>query len=1655
MTVKKQQFTRGITLRPDDVAFEGISGELKVALTSQRLQVYLNGAAREVVTTDQTQAFTNKTFDANATGNVLSNVETADLASGVLNTSTTLASASDTQVPSALAVKTYADTVGSTAQTNLNNHLNDTTDAHDASAISNVPAGSIVATDAQAAINELDGDIQGHINDAADAHDASAISNVPAGNLAATDVQGALNELQGDIDTNASGLANHLSDATDAHDASAISVVPTGNLAASDVQAALQELQGDADTASSHIAASTNVHGLSGGAAVVGTTSSQTLTNKTVTGADIRTPVRSDVKQDTKANLVTYALTASNGQLCFATDTKEMFQVVDSTLKTVGGGGVANINALLTQTFDASALSDFTQTGLELVTANMINGVQSARLIHQAGSSRSFKQTIAVDRKYRSEPVQLSLQVRSSASNGNLTLLVTDETNAATIAASQSISTASQIIASLVTNATTTVSGFSNSVINSLSVGMTVTGSGIPTGTVVNAVNTAALTITLSQAATASATVSLSFSALPDRRVFSFTIPASCASMSYTITALQEANAPESYIDDVVIELSSTALLSTSVDVPNLTAWQGYTPVFQGFGTPTAVEFEWRQVGEDVEIRGKFVSGTSTAVEARVGLPAGLTSAGTGLIPSIQNIGVWSRGAAVTNHGGIVLIQPAVSYLNFSEANVFSSTTANANVAAVGTSMINPGESFSFFAKVPCAGLSAISTKTIPLTQSGLVQGSDSVLIAAGNAAQSITAAVTNIPFNFVSNIGSAITYSGSSFTVSEAGVYEIATGVFYTTSISRYLAFYENGVFTVSMCSAQSQTLYAGSITRYLVPGVTYSIRTNDGGGTLSNTSTVHHLTVTKQSSLKQVSVNPNSKITIPTSELRFEGASTRGSTATAIVRFDSVAKIRGDAFTVVSDAVNGTAITMTKAGRLAVASSFAANISTIYISRNQAVLTAVPTGTESLAAQSVDSNGNFASLSAQFDVGVGDVIRISCSQAPTANVNNNLNLSFQEQDIAVSVTNVLPQFSESDSSVRVTGSNGYGSSGTAVRRFSNVETNIGSDIEYVDSATNGASFTIKSAGIYHVSFTNYFNQSVVSANSGISKNASSLSTGITSLSSTETLAISSDLVNTASTGPRLINAMWSGYLSVGDIIRPHADGTTGTSVNASFTMSKVGKPNVTGVDVTPFVNIPQPDSQAIYASTGNGFGSTNTQVRRFSSVSNSGNSILRYEDSPTLGASFTALKSCVVNVSYSEEHTGASASVFGPTLNSTTTGYLGVSQVEPGAGRLTTSANVQLNAGDVLRAVVEAGARHVSSSTLVRFSITATALSDQILTAPETFSTDTASLTYASSAAYTLATLNTAPVGTFITFTYAINTNTRTQTTTAPTQTTADMNTNGIQLFTRAYNAASTAGNPTYIAIQIGKGLKGRTLDLYKTSGKSAVTCNMDYWTESVSAFGARTKEYNESTGILQIDLGTHAATITSTTMLCSDQTTTTSGYLVINAGKNPALVGVPLLQPRIATISDVKSNGTGGGTATSGSYQTRTLNTLSDPTGIVTSLASNQWVLSKGEYYIEGSAPAYWCEGHKAKIRNITDSTDVILGSAEYIRSSGGAANSAQTQTRSVFSGTVVISSSKVFELQHQVTLTVATQGYGIAAGIGDSEVYSIVKITRVRD
>lgn len=1076
----------------------------------------------------------------------------------------------------------------------------------------------------------------------------------------------------------------------------------------------------------------------------------------------------------------------------------------------VGSGGVGGVDIFFVQDFESASLSSFTQTGLVLSQTDPLKGKVSAVLNHQAGTSPANDQSFK-------QIISVDRKFR-----GQTMVMRLD-----------SKSDASQ----------------GNLVIN-----------------VKDETNNANLV--------ASEQLQLSNEVSGKKTSVSFTIPETCASLSYTITALPESG-KVSRIDDIICELAETALLETSVEVPVVTGWQGYTPTFQGFGTPTNVEFEWRQVGENVEIRGKFTSGTSTAVEARVGLPAGLTSAGTSLIPSIQQVGFASRGVGSANSDKAysVLVQPSVGYINFA----FSSYAFAQNplVAQNGDFLIANGVSLSFFASVPCAGLSATTTKTIPLTQSGLVQEADSQLYAAGNAGQSITANVTDIPFTLVSNLGSDIQFNGSSFVALSSGIYNISGNVFFTATTTTAIELYVNGISQSRLSQVVSSNNFHFEFSGYFEEGDVVSVRATVSA-TLSNTSTYHYLNVTKQGSLKQVSVSSDQKITIPTSELRFEGASSRGAVATAIVKFDTLAKIRGDAFTVVSTANDGTYVQMNKAGRLNVGFSLVAgNGVGLSLTKNQATLTSsAPAASELLATTSTTTAGAVDSASWCGDVVVGDIIRVCASGNPAANNYNTLSLSFQEQEIAVSVTNTLPQFSESDSSVRVDTANGYGSTATKIRRFSNLRDNIGTDIEYADSATNGASFTIKTSGVYNISYNDCF---TTLGHLGISRNASSLTTNITGLPFNEVLALEYISTNTAPG-----NASWQGYLNVGDIIRPHTTGLAASTDYIGFTISKVGKPNVTGVDVTPFVNVPQPESQSSYVNFGAFAAATLTGALSYSI----GSGLYSYNSSTGI---YTVLKRANYTLTLDGTTAAASQAVLRIYVNSSN---VASQHTDATAGRTATTAYTgALNAGDTF--YFSNDANSVSSA---RGRVLATALSDQILTAPETFSTDTAALVYAPSSTYTLSTLANAPVGTYITFTYAANTNTRTQTTTRPTQTDADMNANGIQIFARAYNAASTSGNPSAIAIQIGKGLKGVSQSLYKSAGKVTSGSIDSLCRSTTTERGINSKNYNEITGILYLDAGVNQnTTTTSYDFLFDDITVQTSGYLVINASKNASLTGM----------------------------------------------------------------------------------------------------------------------------------------------------------------
>lgn len=120
------------TLNQQDLDFQGDSGgALDVDLDTESLTIaggtlistagsgttITVNADASVLTDSNTKTLTNKTIDANGTGNSITNIEVADLASGVLDTALASVSGSDDTLASAKAIKSYVDTQVATVPT--------------------------------------------------------------------------------------------------------------------------------------------------------------------------------------------------------------------------------------------------------------------------------------------------------------------------------------------------------------------------------------------------------------------------------------------------------------------------------------------------------------------------------------------------------------------------------------------------------------------------------------------------------------------------------------------------------------------------------------------------------------------------------------------------------------------------------------------------------------------------------------------------------------------------------------------------------------------------------------------------------------------------------------------------------------------------------------------------------------------------------------------------------------------------------------------------------------------------------------------------------------------------------------------------------------------------------------------------------------------------------------------------------------------------------------------------------------------------------------------------------------------------------------------------------------------------------------------------
>jgi len=194
-------------------------------------------------------------------------------------------------------------------------------------------------------------------------------------------------------------------------------------------------------------------------------------------------------------------------------------------------------------------------------------------------------------------------------------------------------------------------------------------------------------------------------------------------------------------------------------------------------------------------------------------------------------------------------------------------------------------------------------------------------------------------------------------------------------------------------------------------------------------------------------------------------------------------------------------------------------------------------------------------------------------------------------------------------------------------------------------------------------------------------------------------------------------------------------------------------------------------------------------------------------------------------------------------------------------------------------------------------------------------------------------------------------------------------------------------------------------------------------------------------------------------ATTEVNISSATAPSSGQVLTATSNTAAIWQALNYSSVgigsASVSEIQTAGTNGGTFTSGAWQTRTLNTITSSVSWI-SLASNIITLTSGSYFIFGYASVSNVDANQCRLQNTTAGTTTIYGGSSTCNSNIALVDSVLgilniTGTASFVNcshilGYFTIASSSTFQLQHRCVTTKTNTGFGLACNFGSSEVYS---------
>lgn len=139
---------------------------------------------------------------------------------------------------------------------------------------------------------------------------------------------------------------------------------------------------------------------------------------------------------------------------------------------------------------------------------------------------------------------------------------------------------------------------------------------------------------------------------------------------------------------------------------------------------------------------------------------------------------------------------------------------------------------------------------------------------------------------------------------------------------------------------------------------------------------------------------------------------------------------------------------------------------------------------------------------------------------------------------------------------------------------------------------------------------------------------------------------------------------------------------------------------------------------------------------------------------------------------------------------------------------------------------------------------------------------------------------------------------------------------------------------------------------------------------------------------------------------------------------------------------------SSGTSGGSNATGAFTIHPLTTVLTNEISGAALSSNQLTLPAGTYFCTARAVFSQTDATKLKIRNVSDSTDLLIGMSNQQSNGSGANNWEDT-----VSGRFTLAGTKTIELQYRCQTGVSGFGLGRPCNFGVVEVYAEVLIWKV--